>query len=490
MCFVKGLLMEQNNRKKEQPMQSNPSGVQNSDRSPQRQRWTRWQIIVPLVAILVLTLVGIVPLLQKHAANADQQDQTGNASQASKEASWKRIWGDEFDSKTGANANPSNWLFDTGTGYAKAAVNWGTGENEVTTTSTNNVYTDGKGHLAIKAVREADGTWTSGRIESQRSDFAAPVGGKLAVEASIQVPNVTGAAAQGYWPAFWMLGAAFRGNYNNWPSIGELDAMENLNGTNVEHGTMHCGVDPGGPCNETTGLGGVTNCAPTTCQAGFHTYRVEVDRSTSPEEVRWYLDGKEFWHVDSNRSGMDAKTWSNAVDQSFFIILNVAMGGGWPGNPTAATKSGVPMLVDYVHVYTSGGKTGTSGTATPTSTTTPTSATTPTATPTATYTTTSTATPTTTSGSTAGSFTQGVTSTDSSSAQLCFTPSGTTAYVILHYTLPGGGQQNVQMTYNASTARWESSVAGLSSGQALQYSFTYQKDGQQSDTDSYSWTHP
>ncbi len=61
------------------------------------------------------------------------------------------------------------------------------------------------------------------------------------------MPNVTGAAAQGYWPAFWSLGAAFRGNYNNWPGIGEIDAMESVNGTNVEHGTLHCGVDPGGP---------------------------------------------------------------------------------------------------------------------------------------------------------------------------------------------------------------------------------------------------
>ena len=148
-------------------------------------------------------------------------------------------------------------------------------------------------------MRDANGNWTSGRIETQRTNFAAPAGGEMAVEASIQMPNVTGAAAQGYWPAFWLLGADFRGNYTNWPGIGEIDAMENVNGTNLEHGTLHCGVDPGGPCNETTGLSGSMSCAPTTCQAGFHTYRVEVDRSTSPEEIRWYLDGSEFWHVDS-----------------------------------------------------------------------------------------------------------------------------------------------------------------------------------------------
>jgi hypothetical protein len=134
--------------------------------------------------------------------------------------------------------------------------------------------------------------------------------------------------------------------------------MENVNGTNVEYGTLHCGVNPGGPCNETNGLGGNTSCTGTTCQAGFHTYTVIVDRSTSPEEIRWYLDGAEFWHVASNNPGMDATTWANAVDHSFFIILNVAMGGYWPGYPTASTQSGAHMDVDYVRVYTANGSVG------------------------------------------------------------------------------------------------------------------------------------
>src|SRR5207248_3058420 len=94
---------------------------------------------------------------------------------------------------------------------------------------------------------------------------------------------------------------------------------------------------------------------PTTCQAAFHTYRVEIDRSTSPEEIRWYLDGMQFWQVSSNQ--MDATTWANAVDHAFFIIFDVAVGGAFPDalaggpTPTAATASGVPMLVDYFRVY-------------------------------------------------------------------------------------------------------------------------------------------
>ncbi len=376
-------------------------------------------------------------------------------------ASWNQIWGDEFSGSSVTGVNTSNWLYDTGTSYPGGAGNWGTGEVETMSSSTANVYQDGSGHLAINPIRSASGAWTSGRIETQRSDFAAPAGGEMAIQASIQMPNVTGAAAQGYWPAFWSLGAAFRGNYNNWPGIGEIDAMESVNGTNAEHGTLHCGVDPGGPCNETNGLGGSQACSPTTCQAAFHTYRVEVDRSTSPEEIRWYLDGVQFWQVYSNTSGMDATTWANAVDHGFFIILNVAMGGSWPGSPTSSTQSGAPMLVDYVHVYT------TSGSSTPTPTPTP------------------------ISGCTAGSFAQGVVDSSTTSAlpwfQAC---SWTAGYVIVHYIRPGLSQQNVNMTYNSATSRWEYTVTGMSSGQVLQYSFTYQKSGLQYDTASYSWTHP
>jgi hypothetical protein len=286
----------------------------------------------------------------------------GKASTA-KAASWTETWNDEFDGAAGSAPNGANWLYDTGTSYPGGAGNWGTGEVETNTNSTDNVYLDGNGHLAIKPINN-NGNWTSGRIETQSSAFAAPAGGELAVEASIQVPNVTGAAALGYWPAFWMLGSAFRGVYTNWPTAGEVDTMENINGLNTEYGTLHCGVDPGGPCNETTGLGGNTPCSGSTCQSAFHTYRVEIDRSTSPEQIRWYLDGNQFWQVSSNAPGMDPTTWANAVDHSFFIILNVAIGGGFPNaicgcsSPSSATASGIPMLVDYVRAYTSGGNGG------------------------------------------------------------------------------------------------------------------------------------
>jgi hypothetical protein len=382
-----------------------------------------------------------------------------------KAASWTQIWSDEFNGTSGTGVSTSNWLYDTGTGYSGGAANWGTGEVETMTNSTSNVYQDGSGHLAIKPIRSSSGAWTSGRIETQSTSFAAPAGGELAVEASIQQPNVSGAAAAGYWPAFWMLGAAARPvGATNWPSIGEVDIMEDINGLSSEFGTLHCGTNPGGPCNETTGIGsGQRSCSG--CQTAFHTYRVEIDRSVSPEQIRWYLDGSNFFTVNANQ--VDATTWANAVDHGFFIILNVAMGGGFPaafgGGPTSSTTSGVPMLVDYVRAYTSGGSSG---------------GTTPTPTPTS-------------SGSCTGTFTQGVVSASSTSALPWFKPCGWTAgYVILHYITPNVSQQNVYMTYNSSNARWEYTVSNINAGQVLQYQFTYQQNGLQYDTGWYSWTHP
>jgi len=301
-------------------------------------------VTLVIVSSLILTVLSFVPSASIPNAKA---------------ATWSLIWSDEFSGTANTGVNTSNWLYDTGTSYPGGAANWGTGEVETMTNSTTNVFLDGAGNLVIDPVKDGNGNWTSGRIETQRTDFAAPAGGELEVTASILMPVATGSAALGYWPAFWMLGSAFRGNYTNWPSVGEIDVMEGINGLNKVYGTLHCGTDPGGPCNETTGLGGNTACPTTTCEGGYHTYTVIVDRSTSPEQIRWYVDGTEYWSVSSNNAGMDATTWANAVDHGFFIILNVAMGGAFPNaicsctSPSSSTVAGYGMHVDYVRVYTS-----------------------------------------------------------------------------------------------------------------------------------------
>jgi hypothetical protein len=272
---------------------------------------------------------------------------------------WSTVWSDDFTGASGTGVNTSNWLYDTGTSYPGGAGNWGTGEVETATNSTNNVYQDGGGHLVIKPINSG-GSWTSGRIETQRTDFAAPAGGQLEVSASIQQPNP--ASGLGYWPAFWMLGAAARPvGATNWPSIGEIDAMEDVNALSEVAGTFHCGVDPGGPCNETNGLGsGLTSCSG--CQTGYRTYSIIIDRTnTSAEQIRWYKDGAQYFSV--NESQVGTSTWQAAVDHGFFIILNVAIGGGFPNGvcgcstPTSATSSGAGMNVDYVAVYSTSSST-------------------------------------------------------------------------------------------------------------------------------------
>ncbi|MEV8087179.1 glycoside hydrolase family 16 protein [Streptomyces nigra] len=302
-------------------------------------------------------VVAVLGTLGLAAAAAGVVVPSASASAPTPPSGWTQVFLDDFTGPAGSGVNTSNWRYDTGTGYPGGPANWGTGEIETMTSSTDNVSLDGNGNLRITPRRDGAGRWTSGRIETNRTDFQPPSGGRLRVEARIQVPNVTGAAAKGYWPAFWMLGAPYRGNYWNWPGVGELDIMENTQGMNTVFATMHCGTAPGGPCNENSGIGGNTTCSGTTCQAGFHTYRLEWDRSTSVEEIRFYLDGVNFHTVRANQ--VDATTWANATNHGYFIILNVAMGGGFPdafgGGPDGGTQPGHSMVVDYVQVLTSGG---------------------------------------------------------------------------------------------------------------------------------------
>ncbi|MFE5887726.1 glycoside hydrolase family 16 protein [Streptomyces sp. NPDC056462] len=301
-------------------------------------------------------LVAVLSTLGLAAAAATVASPSANAEAPTPPSGWTQVFVDDFTGSAGSGVNTANWQYATGTGYPGGPANWGTGEIETMTSSTNNVALDGSGNLRITPRRDASGNWTSGRIETNRTDFQPPSGGKLRVQSRIQMPNVTGAAARGYWPAFWMLGAPYRGNYWNWPSVGELDIMENVQGLNTVWSTMHCGTSPGGPCNETTGIGGSRACPGTTCQAGFHTYALEWDRSTSPEQIRFYVDDINYHTVRADQ--VDATTWSNATNHGFYIILNVAMGGGFVdafgGGPDGATVPGHSMVVDYVQVLSSG----------------------------------------------------------------------------------------------------------------------------------------
>jgi len=287
--------------------------------------------------------------------------------------SWETTFRDDFNGS--GLPNSANWLLTLGTSYPGGPATFGTGEIETMTNNPNNVDVR-NGSLYITPQRDAAGAWTSARVESNRADFKPPAGGLMHVESRLQMPNVTGAEAKGYWPAFWMLGGPYRADRWSWPRIGEIDIMENVQGLNWTYNVLHCGTW-GGPCNEPEGInnGRPGNsgepCLVTTCQGGFHTYGMEWDSSGATDQMRWYLDGVLTFTVNENQ--VPAQTWTDLADHAgYFLILNVAMGGAFPnkldgnGGPFPDTKPGVPMVVDYVEVKYAGG-----GPTTPPTTTSP-----------------------------------------------------------------------------------------------------------------------
>ncbi|KAJ4312493.1 hypothetical protein N0V84_009897 [Fusarium piperis] len=247
---------------------------------------------------------------------------------------FRLTWSDDFVGTANSLPNLANWIIDTGTSYPGGPAQWGTSEIQTYTSSTNNLKLNGNGALQITAVRNSAGAWTSARIETQRSNFMAAAGGKMRIQASLNLP-VVGSNGIGYWPAFWTLGSAYRGNYQNWPSVGEFDIMENVNGINRVWGVMHCGVNPG--------------------RGNFHTYTLEVDRTQTLEAVRWFVDGILFWQIVS--TDLPANVWAQSVHNPHFILLNLAIGGAFPNNnygsatPLASTVSSATLQAEYVAVY-------------------------------------------------------------------------------------------------------------------------------------------
>ncbi|WIV53753.1 glycoside hydrolase family 16 protein [Amycolatopsis nalaikhensis] len=277
------------------------------------------------------------------------------AAPAHAEAGWTTVFQDDFDGAAGTGLNTQDWLYDKGTGYPGGAANWGTGEIETATDSTANVYHDGAGHLAIKPLRDANGAWTSGRIETQRTDFAAPEGGQLEISATLKQPSPE--HGLGYWPAFWAMGADARPvGATNWPSIGELDIMEDVNALSKHSTTFHCGQWQG-ECHDPDGITSDLQDCPG-CQDGYHTYSVVVDRrDPAAEELRFALDGTQTFAVKQNQ--VSAETWKAAVDHGFFVIFDVAIGGSYPNkvcgctSPGADITPGAEMSIDSLSVKVS-----------------------------------------------------------------------------------------------------------------------------------------
>jgi beta-glucanase (GH16 family) len=240
------------------------------------------------------------------------------------------IWSDEFD---GATLDTATWEPMIGDGTAYGISGWGNNELEYYTARPENLFVSG-GFLHIVAREEsfAGFDYTSARLRTlNNQDFRY---GRL--EARIQLP-----VGQGIWPAFWMLPTG--SPYGGWAASGEIDIMESVNAMTTLHGTLHFG--DAWPANASAG-GTYVPGAP--LSQAFHVYGIEWE----PDEIRWYYDGLHY-HTQTSASWYSAAAPGNPrapFDQDFHFLLNVAVGGNWPGNPNGSTVFPQEMLVDWVRV--------------------------------------------------------------------------------------------------------------------------------------------
>jgi beta-glucanase (GH16 family) len=252
---------------------------------------------------------------------------------------YTQVWSDEFDGAAGSSVDPAKWSFDLGDGCTAGICGWGNNEKEYYTNAADNASLDGQGHLAIvarPAVLNATCyygpcKYTSAKITTRGKMSAAP--GR--VEARIRIPK-----GQGLWPAFWMLGNDF--GTVGWPASGELDIMENKGSapstsSSAIHGPGYSGNTPFAHAN--------TISAPATLADDYHLYAVEWDAVGAS----FYVDGimhYQVLRVDIQRYG------TSILDKPYYIILNLAVGGNFDGDPASDSILPATMLVDYVRVYT------------------------------------------------------------------------------------------------------------------------------------------
>lgn len=222
------------------------------------------------------------------------------------------VWAEEFD---GNSVNSSNWGYDLGGG------GWGNNEKEYYQAA-NATVTNGNLVITAKKQRVKSNAYTSARLKTQgKREFTY---GR--VEARIKLPM-----GQGLWPAFWMLGANI--SSVSWPACGEMDIMEHINTENKIYATIHWNN------NGYASYGGNTTSTP----ADYHVYAIDWDAAS----IRWYIDGVQYHEANilNNINGTEE------FHKPFFIILNFAVGGNWPGQTIDESKLPANMFVDYVRVY-------------------------------------------------------------------------------------------------------------------------------------------
>jgi beta-glucanase (GH16 family) len=268
---------------------------------------------------------------------------------------WKLVWSDEFEGK---EIDKSKWDFDIGNGFFNYDANvwisgWGNAELQYYTREPENAFVK-EGHLHIRAVKESlhGCGYTSARLKSRKRDGSSLFSkkyGRFEFRAKLPV-------GKGIWSALWMLPQDDK--YGTWASSGEIDVMESKGQEPTKvHGTLHYGAR--WPNNTHSGKEYTLPAGESI--ASFHVYAVEWE----PGEIRWYVDEKltltqSFWWSTSKveldkgakpSKEADLNAWPAPFDQPFYLLMNVAVGGRFLGNPDKTTKFPVEMVVDYVRVY-------------------------------------------------------------------------------------------------------------------------------------------
>ena len=267
-------------------------------------------------SVLVLAVFWILMSLSHAGGKASAPSRPG----------WELTWSDEFNS--GSAPDQAKWKFAIG------GDGWGNKELEYYTSRRQNARIN-LGNLEIIARNEK---YTGKGVVRNYTSARLITAGKFEqaygrFEARIKIPY-----GQGVWPAFWLLGADDK--EAGWPTCGEIDIVENIG---REPGTVH-GTIHGPGYSGANGIGGLYALPTGRFADDFHVYAVEWE----PNEIRFYMDD----HLYTTRKPSDLPQGTKWVyDHPFYVLLNFAVGGEWPGNPDATTKFPQTMFVDYVRIY-------------------------------------------------------------------------------------------------------------------------------------------
>ncbi|MFZ1395318.1 MAG: glycoside hydrolase family 16 protein [Candidatus Promineifilaceae bacterium] len=270
--------------------------------------------------ILLITLLLLAACSAATAAPTPTATPAPTPTPAWVREGWNLVWQDEFD---GPEIDLANWTHEVG-GHG-----WGNGEAQYYSDDPKNSYIE-DGVLVIQALKEnvSGKLYTSARLSSQ---------GKVEVqygriEARIQIP-----VGQSLWPAFWMLGTNI--DEVGWPFCGEIDIMENIGSEpSLIHGTVHgprySGGDGVGTSRRLPGGARYTD--------NFHVFAIEWEE----DEIRWYVDDQMYQKLTPT-----AVPGEWVYNHEFYIILNLAVGGEWPGYPDGTATFPQTMKIDYVRIY-------------------------------------------------------------------------------------------------------------------------------------------